>query len=71
MLNICVTSPRLRGEGAPQKCVMLPLALAVGAEYRLIVMKDAPAGALAFAHYILSELGQSILARHGFDPSAL
>jgi ABC-type molybdate transport system substrate-binding protein len=50
---------------------MLPLALAVGAEYRLIVMKDAPAGALAFAHYILSEPGQSILARHGFDPSAL
>jgi molybdate transport system substrate-binding protein len=49
-----------------QKCVMLPEALAVGADYGLTVMKDAPAGAQAFAHYILSAPGQTILARHGF-----
>jgi len=49
-----------------QKCVMLPEALAVGAEYGLAVMKGAPAGAQAFAQYILSEQGQTILARHGF-----
>jgi molybdate transport system substrate-binding protein len=51
-----------------QKCVMLPAALAVGAAYGLTVMKDAPAGALAFAQYILADPGQTILARHGFDP---
>jgi molybdate transport system substrate-binding protein len=49
-----------------QKCVMLSDALAVGADYGLTVMKEAPAGAIAFAHYILSASGQTILARHGF-----
>jgi hypothetical protein len=29
-------------------------------------MKDAPAGAAAFAQFVLSPGGQRILARHGF-----
>ena len=49
-----------------EKCVMLPEALAVGADYGLTVMKGAPAGAHTFAQYILSAQGQTILARHGF-----
>jgi molybdate transport system substrate-binding protein len=53
-----------------QKCVNLPDALAVGADYGLAVMKDAPVGAQTLAHYILSASGQTILARHGFAPPA-
>ncbi len=49
-------------------CVMLPHALTVGADYGLTVMKDAPAGAQAFARYILSAPGQNILAAYGFAP---
>lgn len=53
-----------------QKSVMLPDALTVAADYGLTVMKDAPAGAKAFAQFILSPTGQSILAGHGFAPAA-
>jgi molybdate transport system substrate-binding protein len=45
---------------------MLPDALAVGDDCGFAVMKEAPAGAQAFAQYIFSALGQTILARHGF-----
>jgi molybdenum ABC transporter molybdate-binding protein len=48
------------------RCVTLPDALAVAADYGLTVMKDAPAGAAAFAQFVLAPGGQSILARHGF-----
>ncbi len=57
-------------EHSGQQCVMLPKALAVGADYGLTVMQGAPAGAQALAHYILSASGQTILARYGFDPPA-
>lgn len=51
-----------------QKSVMLPEALAVGADYGLTVIKGAPAGATTFAQFIVSSTGQAILARHGFAP---
>ncbi|HVZ53037.1 MAG TPA: substrate-binding domain-containing protein [Pseudolabrys sp.] len=53
-----------------RKPVILPHALAVAADYGLTVVKAAPAGAEAFAQYILSSTGQSILAEHGFAPIA-
>ncbi len=52
------------------RLVTLPPALAVGADYGLTVARSAPAGAAAFADYILSRSGQAILAAHGFGALA-
>jgi molybdate transport system substrate-binding protein len=69
-LTYCTNALAAQTQYPGQKCVMLPAALAVGADYGLTVMKDAPAGALAFAQFILSRPGQTILARHGFGVPA-
>ena len=49
--------------------VPLPASLTVGHAYGLIVLSDQPLAA-RFALFILSEQGQTILRRHGFDASA-
>ena len=50
--------------------VAVPEALAVGADYGLVVLGDAP-GAARLGLFILSPPGQAILARHGFDAPTL
>jgi ABC-type molybdate transport system substrate-binding protein len=50
--------------------VAVPEALAVGADYGLIVLSDRPE-AFGFALFLLSPAGQAILARHGFDAPGL
>ncbi|MDR3536779.1 MAG: substrate-binding domain-containing protein [Acetobacteraceae bacterium] len=47
--------------------VRLPEALTVGPAYGLVVLSDHPLAA-RFALFVLSEQGQAILQRHGFDP---
>ncbi|MBI1202422.1 MAG: molybdate ABC transporter substrate-binding protein [Rhodopseudomonas sp.] len=69
-LTYCTNALAAMTDNPGQKCVMLPEALAVGADYGLTVTKDAPAGASAFARFILSPTGQATLARHGFAPIA-
>jgi ABC-type molybdate transport system substrate-binding protein len=49
---------------------MLPPALTVGPEYGAIVLSDRPLAA-RFVLFVLSEQGQAILLRHGFDPVAV
>jgi len=52
--------------------VGLPPELAVGADYGLAVLHGADSGtAMPFVFYILSEEGQAILARYGFDAPLL
>ena len=51
--------------------VSLPEELAVGADYGLIVRKDAPDAAWRLALFILAPEGQSILADYGFTSGAL
>ena len=53
-------------ENPDQRIVALPEPLAVGADYGLTVMNDAPAAAYRFALFILSAAGQRILEKHGF-----
>jgi ABC-type molybdate transport system substrate-binding protein len=50
--------------------VPLPPSLTVGPAYGLIVLTDHPLAA-RFALFVLSEQGQTILQRHGFDPIGL
>lgn len=56
--------PELRAVEAPQP-------LSVGADYGLVVLKDAPAAAYRFALFVLSVDGQRILERYSFSPPAL
>ena len=50
--------------------VALPPALTVGPAYGLVVLTDHPLAA-RFALFVLSEQGQAILSRYGFDPIGL
>jgi len=67
-LTYCTNAVIAEAENPGQKSVTLPDALAVGADYGLTVMKGAPAGASAFARFILSAPGQKILTGYGFAP---
>lgn len=69
-LTYC-TNARLAVREVPgATAVDLPAALAVGAEYGLVVLSDRPAAA-RLALFILSPDGQAALARHGFDAPSL
>jgi ABC-type molybdate transport system substrate-binding protein len=48
----------------------VPAALSVGPSYGMVVLSDHPL-AMRFALFVMSEQGQSILQRHGFDPVGL
>lgn len=50
--------------------VPLPPALAVAPAYGMVVLSDNPAAA-RFALFVMSEAGQAILSKHGFQPVAL
>ncbi len=65
-LTYCTNAIVARTENPGQQVVVLPAALAVGADYGLTVINGASANADRFAKYILSADGQAILAKHGF-----
>ena len=50
--------------------VPMPPSLAVGPAYGMVVLTDA-ALAARFALFVMSEPGQAILQRYGFDPVGL
>ncbi len=70
-LTYCTNAILAQKEVPSLKIVQIPEAYAVGADYGLTVMNDAPEDAWKFAFYILSPRGQSILARHGFQAVGL
>jgi molybdenum ABC transporter molybdate-binding protein len=70
-LTYCTNAVEAMRENPGQQMVALPEPLAVGADYGMTVMADAPADAYRFALFILSGDGQRILARHGFSAPAL
>lgn len=47
--------------------VALPASISVGADYGIVVLSDDPVAA-RFALFVMSEQGQAILLRFGFDP---
>jgi ABC-type molybdate transport system substrate-binding protein len=67
-LTYCTNALQSVSEVHGAQMIGLPEALAVGADYGLTTMKNAPPGAERLAEFILSQQGQSILARHGFAP---
>jgi len=70
MLGYCSGAGPVVGEIPDLTVVPLPPALTVGPAYGLIVLSDDPVAA-RFALFVLSEQGQAILLKHGFDPIGL
>jgi molybdate transport system substrate-binding protein len=60
-----------RKEAPALKIINIPADLCVGADYGLLVRKDASAEGWRLAMYILSSAGQKILGEHGFEAVAI
>lgn len=65
-LTYCTNAVPARAADPSLRRVEVPEALAVAAEYGLVVLSDRPEAA-RFALSLLSPDGQAILARHGFE----
>jgi molybdate transport system substrate-binding protein len=70
-LTYCTNAMEAKKDVTGAQIVALPDELAVGADYGLTVIADAPSDAYRFAMSILSADGQQILARYGFSAPAL
>jgi molybdate transport system substrate-binding protein len=70
MLGYCSGSGPIMQEVPGLANVALPPALTVGPAYGMAVLSDHPLAA-RFALFVMSEPGQMILQRHGFDPIGL
>lgn len=70
MLGYCSSSGPVMQAISGLANVPLPPSLTVGPAYGLVVLTDHPLAA-RFALFVLSEQGQTILQRHGFDPIGL
>jgi molybdate transport system substrate-binding protein len=69
-LTYCTNAVLARKEVPELQIVSLPDELTVGADYGLIVRKDAPAEAWRLALFILVPEGEGILADYGFASGA-
>ena len=67
MLGYCSGSGPIMQEIPGLSSMALPSALTVGPAYGMAVFPDHPLAA-RFALFVMSEQGQMILQRHGFDP---
>jgi molybdate transport system substrate-binding protein len=70
MLGYCSSGQAVMREMPRLTNVALPPSLTVGPAYGLIVLSDRPLAA-RFALFVLSEQGQEILRKYGFDPIGL
>jgi molybdate transport system substrate-binding protein len=70
MLGYCSGSAAVMNEVPGLVSIVLPPALSVEPAYGLVVLTDRPLAA-RFALFVMSEQGQTILQRHGFDPVGL
>jgi len=66
VLTYCTNVMQAAREVAGARMVAVPEALAVGADYGLTTINQAPPGAARFAAFILSPEAQAILVRYGF-----
>jgi molybdenum ABC transporter molybdate-binding protein len=69
-LTYCTNAMQAAREVAGAQTIAVPEQLAVGADYGLTTLRDAPSAAIRFADFVMSPAGQRILQRHGFTPGA-
>jgi molybdate transport system substrate-binding protein len=65
-LTYCTNAVLARKDLPSLHSVPVPAELDVGADYGMIVLKDAPGRAADLARFMLGETGQAILMKHGF-----
>lgn len=65
-LTYCTNAVLAKKDTASFEIVEIPAMLAVGADYGMIVLKDASEGAVALADFILGPDAQNILRDYGF-----
>ena len=70
MLGYCSGAEAVQRTVSDLVSVPLPSAISVGPAYGMVVLTDNPV-AYRFALFVMSEAGQAILAKHGFQPVAL
>ena len=66
-LTYCTNAVLAQKDVPDLKIIAVPDALSVGAQYGLTLIKDANPEAAGLALYILSQEGQAILAKYGFE----
>lgn len=66
-LTYCTNAATAKKEEPSLEVVSLPENLAVSAEYGLVVMKGASPIGDRFVNFLLTQQGQAVLARHGFQ----
>lgn len=66
-LTYCTNAVLARKEVPSLQVVTIAPELNVGADYGLVVMKDAKAPASRFADFLIAGEGRAILLRHGFE----
>lgn len=67
-LTYCTNAVLAKKDTPSLKIIEVPSSLAVGADYGLIVLNDAPAAAEELADYILGQAAQKVLRDYGFGP---
>lgn len=67
-LTYCTNAVLARKEVPSLRVVAIAPDLNVGADYGLVVMKDARPAAARFADFLVAGEGRAILVRHGFEP---
>jgi molybdate transport system substrate-binding protein len=65
-LTYCTNAVQAKAEAAGLSIVAIPSTLNVGADYGLVVLKDAPRASADLVAHIRSPRGQAILAKFGF-----
>jgi ABC-type molybdate transport system substrate-binding protein len=65
-LTYCTNTLLAQKEVPSLRIIQIPAELNVGADYGMIVLKDAPAAAADLARFILGGDAQAILTKHGF-----
>jgi molybdate transport system substrate-binding protein len=65
-LTYCTNAILAAAEVPALQIVQIPPDLAVGADYGMIALKDAPMPAILFAQFVASDDGQAIFVKHGF-----
>lgn len=70
MLGYCSSAETVQRSLPELVSVPLPPDISVGPAYGMVVLTDNPL-AYRFALFVMSETGQAILAKHGFQPVAL
>ena len=65
-LTYCTNAILANRELPSLRIVHIPPHLNVGADYGMIVIRNAPVAATSLAQFILGEEGQAMLVRHGF-----